>query len=393
MKQIIYLLLDGLGDYSYAELGIKTPLEYANTPFFDSLASGGKEGLIVPTGLGREILMENASLMLFSDLGYDLRTFPHARGIIEAVGHGFDVKDGELWARTNFATVDENWVLIDLRAGRISQTEELVKAVNEIQMDVEFHFYGTQVYRGLLVFRDDKALSDEITGVDPHMPGKKVMMAKALKPEAKRSAELINDFMKKAYEVLKQHPINIERREMGLPEANFILPRGIGSKLPHLQPFEERHNLKAVSITGINVNKGISKLLGIPIWEVPEEIGEKEYEVKREPILKAIDQGYDFISVHVKPTDDAGHDGDVHKKVREIERADAFFSSLELDDVLWAIYADHCTPCFIKAHSNDLIPSLISSKKASGRQFAEKYCTDYTVQAYDFIKLALKEAR
>ncbi|MFH0834963.1 MAG: 2,3-bisphosphoglycerate-independent phosphoglycerate mutase [Candidatus Micrarchaeota archaeon] len=397
-RKVLYCLLDGYGDVRYKELGGKTPLEYAETPFFDSLLANGKCGYMEPVGLGKEVPITDASAMTFSFLGYDVRGFPHGRGVIEAIGEGIAVKDGDFVARCNFATAKKDGTITDLRAGRIRDTAALAKALNRMPFPVPLEFRATGGHRGIVVFRSGKAgrFSEEITPVDPHAVGKKIMKARPLKPSARKTAELLNLFVEKSRELLAAHPFNKKRQARGLPPANAILPRGFSAKAPKLAPFPKKYGVAACGVTGVPINRGICKLLGIPIINVEEDVGnnEKEMALKRKPALEAL-RKYDFVFLHFKTIDLAGHDGDLWRKISEIERTDSFLGSLPLDGAVVAIGADHCTPCKISGHSAGPIPYLFGTAGAGGsRKFGDAECAKgRRIKQYDFAVSVLKAAK
>lgn len=389
MASVLYCLLDGYGDVACKTLGGKTPLAYSENPFLDALNGGGKCGFLEPAGLGKDVPISDASAMTFSFLGYDVRSFPHGRGMIEAVGTGLKIKDGDFVARCNFATVDAEGKVLDMRAGRIRETKELERALNAIDLGVDFEFKATAGYRGLLWIKGGP-YSAKISDVDPHEVGRKIMAAKPLAPEARETAELLNAFVQKARASLEETKTNEERRKKGLPEANAVLPRGFSVQAPKLEPFAKRFGVKPVAVTGIAVNVGICRLLGIPVINVAEDVGDnsREMGLKKEPVLKAIDN-YDFVFVHFKTIDVAGHDAKPLVKAGEIERTDAFLSNLEFEGV-HALGADHCTRSEEGRHSADLIPYLLSKKKAAPRKFSEESCAKgKKLMQSDFVSEAL----
>lgn len=372
--KVLFFLLDGLGDERYRELGGKTPLEHARTLTFNYLANFGSCGLLIPEGLGKEIPMSDASSMLMATLGYDVREVKPARGVVEAIGAGLNIKDGDLCMRVNFATVDKNRRVVDLRAGRIHDTKQLERAINGIEFDVPFIFKSTTKHRGILVFKGD--FSDKITPVDPHKVGAKVMKARG-----GESASLVNDFLEKAHEVLSKHSLNKGKK---LP-ANFILPRGFGSRIPEVEPFARRYFKKACGLTGLDVDKGILKLLGIDLIEVPEDVDD-ELTPKRRPLEKVMKR-YDFVFVHFKNIDTPSHDGNFYLKKENIEKDDAFIGSLDLDDKLIVATSDHSTSCRKKSHTAEPIPTLVSPTANTNLKFGERYCRDFKMPSFELMKL------
>lgn len=382
VKKILYCLLDGYGDLPLKALGGMTPLEYAETPFFDFLASHGGFGLMAPAGLGKSVPLTDASAMLFSSLGYDVRGFAHGRGMLEAVGAGLKIKDGDFAARCNFATVDSRGVLKDLRAGRIQDTRALEKSINAMPFEVSFLFKSTTNYRGLLVFKAGRGrrYSADVTPMDPHEVGKKILESRGRTREASETARLLNAFVKKTRALLAGHPLNKARRKRGLPQANCLLPRGFGTRVPKLEPFKKRFGLKAVALNGMEVNKGVCALLGMRNVFVKEDLRDslKELELKRKPLKRALGS-FDFAFVHFKGPDKAGHDGDVWRKTAEIEMVDSFLARLDqeigLRDRVVVLASDHCTPCGLGGHSTHDIPALVfDGKKRKPAKFSEKAC-------------------
>ena len=347
------MLLDGLGDIRYGQLGGKTPLEKARTPTLDRLAFNGYCGLLEPSGLGKEVPISDASTMLLANLGYDIRKIKPARGVLEAIGAGLKVKNGYLCARTNFAVVDRNWVIKDLRANRIKDTKRLERKINQIKFYVPFKFKSTIGYRGVLVFYGK--FSDKMPVPDPHKVGAKV----------RKSSRMLNDFMAAVYLALKGE------------KANFLRIRGLGSRVPSVRKFP----IKAVAVTGLEINKGIARLIGMKVIDTPEDVP-NELTLKNRPIKKAL-KDYDFIFVHFKNTDEPGHDGDYREKVRQIEATDRFLGGLDLSNKTVIVTSDHCTVCKKKSHTTGLIPTIISFGKAKyARKFGERYCTDFKIPSH-----------
>lgn len=399
--KILFLLLDGYGDMPCKELDGKTPSEAAKTPNLDKLASSGTCGMLIPEGLGNKksdaVPLSSASLMLFSILGYDARGFKPSRGVVEAVGARMNVKEGDLCARCNFATVEEvkdNWKIVDLRAGRVKNTKVLEYAINSMDFIVPFEFKATHFYRGVLVLKakdKEHPLDDKISEVDPHKVGANVKTCVPLSKKADYTAYLINQFMKESHKVLSEHLFNENRDK----PANFLLMRGFGNHVPKLEPFSKKFGMKACGITGLDVNKGVVNLLGMDLYYVPEEISRDyhELEIKTPAIEKALEK-YDFVFVHFKNTDDPGHDGDVEQKVHQIELVDKFIGTLDLKDKLVVVTSDHCTPCKLKAHSADPIPTLISpAPQYKFRRFSEKECTDFSIPSYKLMEKVLGLAK
>jgi len=359
MKKILFLLLDGLGDVSYSELGNKTPLEAAKTPVLDSLAFNGYCGKLIPLGFDKYVPLSDASLMTFSNFGYDVRKIKPNRGSVEAVGAGIKIKNGDLCARTNFAIVDKNWRILDMRAGRLKTKEgkRMAKKVNRIKFYAPFKFVATYEHRGVLVFFGN--FSDKIPIPDPHMPMKKV----------RKSSKMLNDFMSLVYNALKGD------------KANFLLMRGLGSKLPKVKKFGFK--ACAIGVGDKPLDRGIAILIGIKTLHFPRE---KEMTSSHKRAIDKAFNRFDFVFVPFKETDVPGHDGDCRRKVKEIELVDKFIGTLDLKDKLIVVTTDHRTVCKKRVHTKGSIPTMVSfgpSKRK--RKFGERYCVDFKIPSYKLI--------
>jgi len=225
-RKVILIILDGLGDRANRELGFKTPLQFAEKPHLNKIARMSVVGLMDPIAPGVRAGSDTSHLNL---LGYDPYKVYTGRGPFEAAGLDMDVKPGDVAFRCNFATVDENMVVKDRRAGRIKDgTKELAEALNGMEIeDVKLFVKPGVEHRAALVLRGP-GLSADVSDVDPHDTGLKIHEARAKSPEGEKTARIINEFVRRAHEILKEHPVNKERVEKGLPPANILLPRGAG---------------------------------------------------------------------------------------------------------------------------------------------------------------------
>jgi len=367
MKKVLLIVVDGLSDR-----GARTPLSSAKKPNMDKLAEMGINGIMDPIAPGIRPGSDTGHLSL---LGYDPYKYYTGRGPIEAAGAGIEVKPGDIAFRVNFGTVEGEGsvfdkVVVDRRAGRISDTDELVKAINEgidlSKFGVEFIFRRGSGHRGALVLRG-KDLSDKITDTDPHKIGEKVWRCKPLSDDekAKRTAEIVNYFMEKAHKILDKHPLNEERAKKGLPKANVLLLRGVGV-VPHIPPFEQRYGMKLAVVAGTTLIKGIGRILKGDVIEVEGATGSKNTNIKGkvEAALKALET-HDFVLLHFKATDELGHDGDFKGKKEFIEKLDTHFEpilGLDFSKVCLILTADHSTPVTAKEHTGDPVPITIVYK-------------------------------
>ncbi len=374
-KKIILVLIDGMGDRGEA-----TPLEKAKTPAMDFLAKNGKTGLMYSVDKG---IAPESDVAVMSILGYDPAKYYCGRGPIEALGVGIKTRLGELTLRGNFATVDNNWNIIDIRAGRIGDREakELIAELEEIELtDADFMIKHLGGYRFVLKIKGPFHLSPKITNTHPGyvLAGEipialpkskwKIKKSEALSNSrgAITAAKLVNEFTEKSYKILKNHPLNKKRK---LP-ANIVVLRDAGNKLPVLPTYEQKYGQIWISITEKPVERGLSILAGMDTKEY--ELG--VYDGVADMVNKSLEY-YDGVYLHIKGPDNFGHDGDFVGKKNILEKIDKkIISKLDRDAVI-CITADHSTPCDLKAHSSDPVPVLIYGGKSDNvKKFGENFC-------------------
>ncbi|NPA23417.1 MAG: 2,3-bisphosphoglycerate-independent phosphoglycerate mutase [Crenarchaeota archaeon] len=386
MARALFILLDGGADRPVREYYYKTPLEYARKPCIDMLTSEGMCGILYTIGPGVRPGSDTAHLALF---GYDPHIYYKGRGPFEAAGLGMDIRPGDVAFRTNLATVDENGIVIDRRAGRYF-TEEEIREIERIVAEVckiVSEKYGVEIYykhgtehRGALVLRGD--VSPEVTGNDPHKTGLPVPPFKPLRDDekARRTAEILNTFVKLLSEKLSKASFNEKRRKEGRPVANMMLIRGGGVLPTGIEPIYRRYRIKPAMVAGIALIKGIGRVLGFEVVDVPGYTGSKTDDFNRafEKALELL-SSHDFVFLHVKPTDAAGHDGDFLGKVDIIERVDKALRNI-IDriptDTYIVVTCDHATPVKFKDHTGDPVPFLISGPDVTiddVAKFAERY--------------------
>jgi len=359
-KKMLLVVCDGLSDRPVKEHDRKTPLQAAKKPALDALARHGISGTMDVIGHGVIPGSDTAHLALF---GYDPHKVYTGRGPIEAAGAGIALRKGDVAFRCNFATVDKGMKVLDRRAGRIKQgTAELAAAVSGMEISgVQVIFKEGSEHRGVLVLRGE-GLDHRVTDVDPHAE-EKILLSKALDPAGRKTAEVVNEFVKRSSKLLQKHPINIQRVKEGLPPANAILPRGSGS-IRELEPLSEMYGLKCAAVAGVTLVKGICRLVGMDVPDIPGATGglDTDYVAKGEATLRLLESN-DFVFVNVKAGDIAGHDGDFRNKVRIVENIDMMLGLILKDiheDVVVAVTCDHSTPVSLREHSADPVPLSIS---------------------------------
>ena len=402
--KLIYIAIDGMGDLPIAELGNRTPLEAAKTPNMDFLANNGKTGLMYTVRRG---VAPESDVAVISLLGYDPFEYSTGRGIIEAVGAGLDVKDGDLALRCNFATLGEAKTIIDRRVKRTLTTEEATElseaANNEITLEScpsTFKFQNTLGHRAVLVLKSkhkEKCLSSKITNSDPAYtyvngigvatPHVEMVLKKSVPlddtEEARNSANLVNEFIEKAHVLWENHAVNKKRAAEGKLKANCVLTRDAGSQLPKFFNINERYNVNFAALADMHAERGIAHLAGMQATLLPPPSGdlEKDCEVRVKKLLEVL-PSHDCFYIHLKGPDEPGHDGNCYKKTEIITAIDKYFfgkllREIELKDHIICVTSDHATPCGLKVHSDTPVPVLISGGKVTDEsvgKFSERNC-------------------
>ncbi|MFH1857693.1 MAG: cofactor-independent phosphoglycerate mutase [Candidatus Omnitrophota bacterium] len=313
------LIADGMADEPLAELFGKTPLEAARTPRMDELANGGQVGLCrtVPKG------MTSASdVACLSILGYDPRRYYPGRGSLEAVNIGVSLKEDDVAFRCNFITV-ENDRLIDYSAGHISTQEAslLIECLNKQMGKKGIRFHTGVSYRHLLVVKRSFSPTAhfEVSVDGPH-----TFMGESIAPHLPQGqgAEFLIQLMDKSREILAEHEVNKVRLDLKENPANRIWLWGPGTQAK-LPSFKEKFGVAGSVISAIDLIKGIGKLVGFEVVDVPGATGyyDTNYEGKASYALAALERS-DFVLVHLEATDEAGHNGDVREKINAIEKFD-----------------------------------------------------------------------
>lgn len=377
--KIILLVMDGLGGLPL-EPGGPTELEAARTPNLDALAKQSLCGMSDPIAPGITPGSGPAHLALF---GYDPLTYEIGRGVLEALGIGFDLQKEDVAARGNFCTVDENGLITDRRAGRISTEKciELCKLLRGISLDgVQTFVEPVKEHRFVLVFRGE-GLDSALPDTDPQQVGLAPLPPKALTPQAEKMAQLVRQWLEQAREILHDHR-----------PANMVTLRGF-AKDPGFPKFKEVFGLRAGAIATYPMYRGVAKLVGMEVLPTGETL-EDELETLKEHFT-----AYDFFFFHVKKTDSAGEDGDFQRKVSVIEHVDEIIPEIMAlkPDVL-IVTGDHSTPTLLKSHSWHPVPTLLWSRRCradAAQAFSEKECSRGELgrfRATDLMPLALANA-
>ncbi|MBD5534186.1 MAG: cofactor-independent phosphoglycerate mutase [Lachnospiraceae bacterium] len=378
MKYLI-VLGDGMADEPIAELGGKTPLEYADTPNLDRLSKKSEIGMVHTIPDGMKPGSDTANL---SVLGYNPKVYYSGRSPLEALSIGVPMKDTDIALRCNIVTLSEEacpfaeQTIIDHSSSEIS-TEDcavLLKAVAEELANEEFQFYVGTSYRHCLIWNHGKVL--EFT--QPHDVLGQVI-GQYLPAEEK-----FRSMMERSYEILKNHPINTERKKQGLNPANCCWFWGAGTK-PALSSFEEKTGKKGMMVSAVDLLKGIAvgADMGVACVEGANGGLHTNYEGKVDAAIKAlVEDGYDFAYIHVEAPDEMGHQGSVEKKVKAIHYLDTRVIGPAVEKLAAAgvdyrllVLPDHPTPIRVRTHTSDSVPYLLydsTEEKEGSRDYSER---------------------
>ncbi len=357
-SKIMLVVIDGLGGLPDSVTG-KTELETARTPNLDRLAARGICGFTEPIAPGITPGSAPGHLALF---GYDPVACNIGRGVLEAIGIGYHLQPGDMATRGNFCTIDNAGLVTDRRAGRIATEKcaELCQLLDGKVIDgVRVTVLPVKEHRLVAVFQGDN-LAPDLTDSDPQRTGIAPYPVKALRPEADRTAGIVNKFIAGASEILADHR-----------PANMVLLRGF-SQQPDLSTMQEVYKLKPVAIASYPMYRGLARLVGMEILETGTTI---EDEVAT---LKQCYADHDFFFLHIKGTDSAGEDGDFERKVKVLEQVDKILPEITgLEPEVIIIAGDHSTPAMLKSHSWHPVPVLLVSQwcrtdKVS--EFSESAC-------------------
>ena len=393
MKYIV-VLGDGMADEPLEALGGKTPLEYAQTPCMDSLASMGHMGLVqnVPSGMAPGSDVANLSV-----LGYDPKRSYSGRSPLEALSVGVKMEPDDVIFRTNIVTLTEEEpyaekTILDHSSGEIAtkDADVLMDAIRSAFNSETVQFYTGTSYRHIMVWKKGKLVSLEPphdhlgTQIGPWLP----------------KEPMLREMMEESFPILNAHPMNLARAEAGKHKANSLWFWGAGTK-PSLQNFEEKTGLKGAMISAVDLLKGIAVGAGMKVYQVPGATGslDTNYEGKAQAAVKALlEDGCDFVYIHVEAPDEMGHQGLIHEKVQSIEYLDQRLIALVKkamddsgEDYRMLILPDHPTPIRVRTHTGSPVPFLLydsthpEKKKAKYSEAEASATEDFEPDGYKLI--------
>lgn len=362
MKYLV-ILGDGMADRPIESLNGKTPLAYADTPMMNELAAKGEIGMVhtIPQGMSPGSDTANLSV-----LGYDPRMYYSGRSPLEALSIGVPMKDTDIALRCNLVTLseeEENYedrTIMDHSSGEISTEDAavLLEAVRKELETEEFRFYAGTSYRHLLIW--DKGKTVDL--MPPHdILGQKI-------GDKLPGAPQLQEMMRKSYDILVNHPINLERKKQGKNPANSCWFWGAGTR-PKLSSFEEKTGKKGAMISAVDLLKGIAVGTSMKVITVEGANGglHTNYEGKAQAAVDVLTKdGYDFVYVHLEGPDEMGHQGSTERKVKAIENLDQriirpIVEGLRAagEDFRMVILPDHPTPVSLRTHTADNVPYLL----------------------------------
>ena len=393
MKYIV-VLGDGMADEPLEALGGKTPLEYAQTPCMDSLASMGHMGLVqnVPSGMAPGSDVANLSV-----LGYDPKRSYSGRSPLEALSVGVKMEPDDVIFRTNIVTLTEEEpyaekTILDHSSGEIAtkDADVLMDAIRSAFNSEAVQFYTGTSYRHIMVWKKGKLVSLEPphdhlgTQIGPWLP----------------KEPMLREMMEESFPILNAHPMNLVRAEAGKHKATSLWFWGAGTK-PSLQNFEEKTGLKGAMISAVDLLKCIAVGAGMKVYQVPGATGslDTNYEGKAQAAVKALlEDGCDFVYIHVEAPDEMGHQGLIHEKVQSIEYLDQRLIALVKkamddsgEDYRMLILPDHPTPIRVRTHTGSPVPFLLydsthpEKKKAKYSEAEAAATEDFEPDGYKLI--------
>ena len=367
MKYLL-ILADGMADYPILELDNKTPLEFANTPYMDKLAENALIGNVktIPDNFPPGSDVANLSVM-----GFEPSIYYTGRSPLEAISMGVRLSDSDLAIRCNLVTLSSadkyhNRIMLDYSAGEITN-EEANTLINDIQNELGkniFNFYAGISYRNLAVWSE--GVNNQLRLTPPHDILDKQITSYI--PNGDNS-DLLLDLMVKSNEILENHPVNIKRKAAGKNPANSIWLWGEGHN-PALPSFKEKYNINGSVVAAVDLVKGIGISAGLKSITVAGATGaiETNFAGKAQAALDELQNGQDFVYLHIESPDEAGHQGNMAKKIWAIEQIDKevlglIYSKIDnFAEIRILLLPDHPTPISVRTHTADPVPFILYDK-------------------------------
>jgi len=379
----LIIVMDGVGDRPIAELNGLTPLENAQTPFFDKLVSNGMCAMVDPLTPGMPVSTHTGMALLMGLTPKDTACL--ARGPVEAAGINLSTQQGDVLLRCNFAHIveeGEHFKILDRRAGRINhQTETLAHALNDIELPygIKASLHPATQHRAVLHLKG-KNLSAKISDTDcsQAVPAN-IQLCQPLVTgkSARQTAEAVNAFSRQAHQILAAHTINKQRLKQGKIPATGIICRSAG-QINSINNLLNYYKIKTAVVSGESTVQGLSKLFGFTMIHKPEftALIDTDLKAKVESALKAL-KHHDLVYVHIKGTDICAHDHQAKLKSRFIEKIDAALINIDINSTIIAVTGDHSTDSNTGFHCGDPVPSILYSpygRRDKSTSYSEQEC-------------------
>ncbi|KXB06563.1 phosphoglycerate mutase [candidate division MSBL1 archaeon SCGC-AAA382C18] len=385
MKHVI-VIGDGMADYPLEEINGKTPLQVAEKPNMDWIASRGESGLLrtVPKGM-----QASSDVAIMSILGYNPTKFHTGRGPIEAAGMGIELEEDEMAFRCNLISQKEG-VMRDYSAGHITteEAEKLIETMDKKYRDLGNFYVGTE-YRHLFV---TKHLNDEINNIQtrpPHDMINERLKDNIIEPKDHKYVQALNEMILKSTNILSNHPVNLRRKKETKRPANGVWIWGQGKKTT-LEPKFDEYGISGAVISEVPLVKGLGVLAGLNKFETYQDtkFSNLNYEEKAKLGLAKI-KDYDFLIIHDELPDEKSHAGDIEKKIDAIEKVDylvgKIIQGLRGKKFTISILPDHPTPIEVKNHTAEPVPFSIYSTE--GRRDKVEEFDEYSARRGSMGKL------
>ncbi len=375
MKYVV-VLIDGAADTPVPELGNKTPLEVAKKPYIDALAAKGEMGMAITVPDNLPPGSDVANLSVF---GYDPQKYYTGRSPLEAASIGVPLELTDTTFRANLVTLSEEEpyeakTMVDYSSDEISTEEahQLIAAVNDALKTEDYEFFGGISYRHLMVWHHKE---NQFSLTPPHDISDRVV------GEYLPKDDTILTLMKKSYDILKDHPVNLARIEKGLHPANSLWIWGNGTK-PNLDTYQARFGIRGAVISAVDLIKGIGRCAELDVIEVPGATGtvHSNFDGKADAAIQVFRDGADFVYLHMEGADEAGHRKEIDNKIKTIELIDSkivaplltYFAETG-EDYHMLVMPDHPTPLAIRTHTSDPIPYLLYKSEAEENHGVRSY--------------------
>jgi 2,3-bisphosphoglycerate-independent phosphoglycerate mutase len=349
----VLFLGDGMADEPIDSLGGKTPLEYAKTPWMDKIAKDGRSGtfLTLPDGFPTSSDVANMSVM-----GGDLATELCGRGPLEAASMGIELGADDVAFRMNLVSVNDDGTLKDFSAGHIDEAGQraAIDLLNEKLGTEKIRFYAGVSYRNLVVLSGkefsaevayDKPDDNQGNPVAEHLP-------RAKSPAGEHTAQVLRQIIADAGEVLKGC------------QANGVWPWS-GGKAGAVHSIADLYGVKGAVVSAVDVINGLGRVMGLDVIKVPGATGyvDTNYEGKADAAIKAIEDGYDFVYVHIESTDEVSHEQNLELKLKAIEDFDSRLIGRVMaklgDKAAYCVLPDHPVPIRLGKHTRTPVPFAV----------------------------------